>query len=128
MQRDMGLVRELLLKIAVADKPPKLSTLVSGRGTDDSGYGLAAYHMQMLIEEVGFVRGINANSSSGKEWINLELTWHGQDFLESIRDPTVWENTQAGVKKLGGVSFDIFVGLAKQYLKAEAKKRLNLDL
>jgi hypothetical protein len=128
MQRDMELVRDLLFKIGAADNPPKLSTLVQGRGADDSAFALAAYHMQMLVEEVGFVRGIKAHSSSGKEWLNLELTWKGQDFLESIRDPTVWENTKAGAKKLGGVSFDIFVSLAKEYLKAEAKKRLNLDL
>lgn len=128
MQRDMDLVRDLLFKIGAADKPPSLSSLVSGRGTDDNGYALAAYHMQMLIEEVGLVRGINASSSSGKEWLNLELTWQGQDFLENVRDPTVWENTKAGAKKLGGVSFDVFVGLAKEYLKAEAKKRLGLDL
>jgi hypothetical protein len=64
----------------------------------------------------------------GRNWLNLELTWAGQDFLESIRDPTVWENTKQGAKKLGGVSLDIFIGIAKAYLKAEAKKRLSLDL
>lgn len=61
-------------------------------------------------------------------WIELQLTWHGQDFLDSVRDPTVWDKTRDGAKKLGGVTFEMFIGLAKEFAKAEAKKRLNLDL
>jgi hypothetical protein len=33
-----------------------------------------------------------------------------------------------GTKKVDGVRIDIFVGLAKEYLKAEVKKRLDSDL
>ena len=52
----------------------------------------------------------------------------GQDFLESVRDETVWAKTREGAKKLGGVTFDMFIGLAKEYAKAEVKKRLGFDL
>lgn len=128
MKRDMDLVRELLLKIAEADEPPDLSDLVPGRKEGTSEYQLAAYHMQMLISEVGLVRGIEASSSSGAEWLGLQLTWRGQDFLENIRDPTVWDKTKEGAQKLGGASWDVLIELAKAYLKAEAKKRLGIDL
>lgn len=128
MKRDMDLARDLLLKIAEADEPPSLSALVPGRKEGTSEYKLAAYHIQMLIEEAGLVRGINANSSSGAEWLTLELTWHGQDYLENIRDPTVWEKTKEGARTLGGASWDILIDLAKAYVKAEAKKRLGVDL
>ena len=127
MKRDMDLIRELLLKIADADKPIAFSKMVPGRKERDKDYEIAAYHMQMLIE-AGLVRAIDASTNDGKEWLNLELTWHGHDFLESIRDPTVWENTKDGAKKLGGVSLDVLVSLAKAYLKAEAKKRLGIEL
>jgi hypothetical protein len=128
MKRDMDLVRDLLLEIAGADEPPRLSDLVPGRKEGTSEYKLAAYHIQMLIEEAGLVRGIDAGSSSGAEWLTLELTWHGHDYLESIRDPTVWAMTKEGAQKLGGASWDVLIGLAKAYVKAEAKKRLGIDL
>lgn len=128
MKRDMDLVRDLLLKIEAAEEPPSLSALVPGREGGTSEYQLAAYHMRMLIEEVGLVRGRNACSSSGAEWLNLQLTWHGQDFLQNVRDQTVWEKTKDGAQKLGGASWDVLVELAKTYVKAEARKRLGIEL
>jgi hypothetical protein len=40
----------------------------------------------------------------------------------------VWDKTKAGAQKLGGDSWDIIIEIAKSYVKAEAKKRLGLDL
>lgn len=128
MKRDMDLVRKLLLQIADAENPTRLSALVPGREQETPDYKVAAYHMKMLIEEAGLVRGINASSSSGAEWIELQLTWRGNDFLESIRDQTVWKKTKEGAQKLGGVSWDVLIDLAKAYVKAEARKRLGMDL
>ena len=127
MKRDMDLVREMLLLLSNADHPlsfdemlPKGSTLWSRE--------VAAYHMQMLVEEAHLVRAIDASHMGGRDWINAQLTWQGQDFLESVRDETVWAKTREGAKKLGGVTFDMFIGLAKEYAKAEVKKRLGFDL
>lgn len=128
MKRNMDLVRELLLKIADAEEPPRLSELVPGRKEKTKEYKLAAYHIQMLIEEARFVRGLDAGSSSGDEWLTLELTWRGHDYLENIRDPTVWEKAKEGAGKLGGASWDVLIELAKAYVKSEAKKRLGIDL
>lgn len=27
----------------------------------------------------------------GPDWLDLQLTWQGHDFLNTLRDPTVWE-------------------------------------
>lgn len=128
MKRDMDLVRDLLLKIAEAEKPPKLSELVPGRKEGTAEYKLATYHIEMLVRDAGLVRGAPYHTSSGDEWHSLQLTWPGNDYLENIRDPTVWDKTKEGVKKLGGASWDIVIDLAKAYVKAEAKKRLGVDL
>lgn len=128
MKRDMDLVRDLLIKIADAEKRLSFSQLVPGRKEGTPEYELAAYQMQMLIEEAGLVRGIDACSSSGDDWLELQLTWRGHDFLQSVRDQTVWDKTKEGAQKLGGASWDVIMELAKAYMKAEAKKRLGLDL
>ena len=128
MKRDMDLVRELLLKIADAKEPPTFSALVPDRQNKSPEYAHAAYQMHMLIEEVGLVSGIDVCSQSGDDWLDLKLTWAGNDFLDTIRDATVWAKTKDGLKKLGGASWDVLVDMAKAYAKAEAKKRLGLDL
>jgi len=126
--RDMELVRDLLLKISKAETPPSLSELIPGRKEETPEYMLADYHVRMLVHDAQFLRGTDANSSSGPEWLTLELTWAGNDFLSNIRDPTVWERTKRGVQMLGGASWDIVIQLAKSYVKQEAKKRLGIDL
>ena len=55
MKRDMELVRNLLLKIAEANGPLDFDDLV--KDADDDYRSLATYHMQMLVEEAGFLRG-----------------------------------------------------------------------
>jgi hypothetical protein len=69
MKRDMELVRELLLKIADAEKPPNFSALVAGRKENTPEYKFAAYHMKMLINEVQLVRGIDCCAIGGDEWL-----------------------------------------------------------
>ena len=128
MKLDMDLVRELLLKIADSNEPMAFSQLVPGREEMTKEYEFAAYHMQMLIDDAGLVRGINASSLSGKNWLNLELTWEGQHFLDDIRDQTVWDKTKEGAKKLGSMGWDMLIDLAKTIMRAEAKKRLGIDI
>jgi hypothetical protein len=124
MKRDMDLVRQILLTVAESETPVRLDVLV----TDGASRDAVVYHVGMLVDEVGFLQGIKAHTMSGRNWIELQLTWQGQDFLDSVRDATVWEKTKDGALKLGGVSLEMLVGIAKEYAKAEVKKRLGFDL
>jgi Hypothetical protein (DUF2513) len=35
----------------------------------------------------------------GKNWVDLNLTWQGHEFLETVRDPDVWERTKEGASR-----------------------------
>jgi hypothetical protein len=126
MKRDMDLVRDLMLKIEASEGLAIMSDFVPT--ADRRRFRVASYHMKMLIQEIGLVKGVDVGDEEDLDWIDLELTWRGHDFLDAMRDPTVWEKTREGAKKLGGVTFDMFLGIAKELAKAEAKKRLGLDL
>src|SRR5262245_61514780 len=76
MKRDMDLVREILLAIESADEPPSMSELNLTKSSDYHE-ALLAYHIQMLIEEAVFVRGVDAGSNDGPDWVDLEITWNG---------------------------------------------------
>jgi hypothetical protein len=120
MKRNMELVRALLLKIEAAAGPADLRRLVN-----EDEFPEAAYHIKML-HEAGYVSGVSGGG--GRVWANLELTWVGHEFLDTLRDPTVWERTKVSAAALGGVGVDLLLGIAKAYLKSEAHKRLGLDL
>lgn len=121
MKRDMDLVRLLLFKIEEAGAP-----------IDSRAFALteeqtkqAPYHLRML-SDAEYIRG--APSSNGLVWGRLELTWAGHEFLDTLRDPTVWEKTKSGAAKVGGVGVDMLLGIAKEYLKSELRERLGLSL
>jgi hypothetical protein len=126
MKLDMDLVRDLLLKIEAAEEPPNLEDIAGASGTVRNSP--AAYHMRMLIKEAAFVRGIDACHMQGDNWLELHLTWSGHEFLNTLRDPTIWEQTKTGAKALGGVGFDMLLALGKEYAKQKAKTVLGLDL
>jgi len=43
----------------------------------------------------------------------FDLSWKGHEYLDTIRDPKVWKNAKAGVRKIGGSSFDFVIEVAK---------------
>ncbi len=61
------------------------------------------YHMR-LMSEAGFVDGIDATSSSGYALLNVRLTWSGHDFLDSVRDDSIWESVQKRLIPVGGAA------------------------
>jgi hypothetical protein len=123
MKRDMDLVRDLLLKIEASEDETSLSDLVSEE--NEREYAAAVYHLRMLIEEVGLVRGINVSSNDGYDWIDLELTWQGHEFLETVRDPETWRKAKEGANKIGSFAIDVLIDVAKAYAK---KKMIELGL
>jgi hypothetical protein len=128
MKRDMDFVRDILLKIEGSNEGV---TSIKALGLAESGtpaYERLAYHVEMLIEEAGFVRGVDASSMDGADWLNLRLTWRGHEFLDTIRDPDIWRRTKQGAEKVGNWSLDFLVDAAKAYAKAKAKELLGLDL
>ncbi|MBR0855474.1 DUF2513 domain-containing protein [Bradyrhizobium liaoningense] len=128
MKRDMEYVRELLLKIEAAPTFLRSSDqLLPNEPSDEQVYKLI-HHMAMLVDEVGFIRGLGAHTMSSREWIQLELTWRGHEFLETVRDPEVWSRTVAGAKKAGNWGLDFMVDIAKAYGKHVVKERLGVEL
>ena len=127
MQRDMDLVRDLLLEIAASDQPLTFPNFLGGDAEPDR-VRKVAYHLKMLIEEAGLISAIDAKSNSGPAWLRLELTWLGHEFLDQIRDPEIWRKTKAGAAKAGGFSIELISALAKGLIKTQIEKHTGLEL
>jgi hypothetical protein len=128
MKRDMEYVRTLLIEIEAAPAPIRQSSELLRESASEEEKLRLFYHLGMLIDETGSVSGIAAHTMQSRNWINLQLTWQGHEFIETVRDPEVWVRTKEGAKKAGNFGLEFVIEIAKAYGKHIAKERLGIDL
>jgi hypothetical protein len=127
MKRDLGLIRELLLKLEqLADahgwemiEPYDPRIQVEGYGVDEIEYNL------QLVVERGLIEEPNGKPMQGIMF--RRLTWEGHDYLDAVRDPKIWHKTKEATDKVGSWTFEIVKELAKSLIKSELHK-IGLDL
>ncbi|MCS4508908.1 DUF2513 domain-containing protein [Xylophilus ampelinus] len=115
MKRDMDLVRKILL--AVADSPHG-SQLQQLDGVSNEDFTLHA----IWLAEAGLVIAITSDQAVSATYaLILRLTWQGCDFVDAIRDDTLWKKAKESVMKPAtSFTFD----LVKDWLKAEIAQGL----
>jgi hypothetical protein len=129
LTRDMGLIRELLLKLEslpirrggiVHIKPDEAEVSVEGYSADQVDYHLS------LIMEAGFIESPASHPMEGIHF--RRLSWRGHEFLDTVRNPEIWRETKSGVAKIGGASAEFVWEIAKGYVKHLAKEKLGIDV
>lgn len=109
MKRDWDVIRKLMLEIEAL---PAGSALTSGDigGVDTD---TAFYHMRLLLES-----GLAANGASemlgGSHCHLSRLTWAGHEFLDHIRNDSVWSKVKQEAKQRG---LDLTFGLVQEMAK-----------
>ncbi|MCG7375236.1 DUF2513 domain-containing protein [Pseudomonas luteola] len=130
MKRSMDLIRELLLRLEgisvdgtsyyILD-PSDKELQVEGFSSDQIGYHLS------LLREAGLIDPPSGGTLAGG--IDFRrLTWSGHDFLDSIRDPEVWDKTKQGAKAAGGFTLDLLKDLAKGLIKKKIQDHTGIEL
>lgn len=120
VQRDMDLVRSIMLAIEDTTAPIDLNDLRKTLGDPDEAK--LVQHIRLLSDEAGYIQGVPAHSNSGYNWLAMDLTWNGHEFLESIRDPEIWRQTKAGAKSAGSFSIKVIADIAKAIIKDRVDK------
>lgn len=111
MKRDMDLVRKILLATEALPYGSQLN------GLEDVPTEAFITHV-IWLKEGGLVEA-NAMAGSGsyaKYAIVTRLTWAGTEFVDAMRDDTLWAKAKENVMK-PGMSFTL--DLVKDWLKAE---------
>ena len=128
MKRDMDLVRNILLAVE-ASTSPNLSQLFAILGTGKQSFtDPVCYHLKMLIEQANLLKAMDAKSMGGPDWFDIELTWPGHEFLDTIRDNEIWSLTKSGMEKAGGFSLELIASLAKGLIKTKIEKHTGVKL
>ena len=122
MKRDMDLVRQILIEIERSE--------TGNLNFDALGYERQQVYLHIeLMKEHGLVDAVIISDDDGPEHGILmctveRLTWNGHDFLDEIRDESIWEQAKRKcLNGTGGLSFDLLKGcliyVAKQKLGIE---------
>jgi len=114
MQRDMDIVRKIILAVRQAEAP-----VISVEGITPQQF---AMHAQ-LLDEAGLVV---ASLGGGEKRIAVSamiyrLTWDGYEFADSIIDDTLWKKAKENIMKPSASwTFSILL----EYLKAEIRRHI----
>lgn len=108
MKRDMELARKILRQ--VEEKSQGLGMVdLDLPGVQEEE---VSYHI-MLLKQAGLLKATDLSTFNGFEWKAKSLTWEGHEFLDAIKNETVWSNIKATVKEKGGaIPFEVLKALA----------------
>lgn len=129
MKRDMDLVRNILIRAELSDGPLGLDDFMPAARVavpDKEPEALASmvwYHLG-LLDAKGMIDCHLMESDDGaiRRAVVYGLTWDGQDFLDALRDDSVWEKTKRAVREsVGSTTFEVVKCVA-----VEASKRMAL--
>lgn len=99
MKRDMDLVRSILLTIeSQPDSKPIPFLQVEGYDSET-----VAYHCEIMYQNGLLLHFSGQKVGIGEYgfWEVSGITWEGYDYLDKIRDNTIWDKTKAAIKKKG---------------------------
>lgn len=114
MDRDMNAIRDIMIAVKNSNK-----SISSVDGMPDETF---KYNAALLIE-AGLALGSSSQSTRSNTQVPAHailsrLTWEGHDFIDSIKDETVWEKVKARIlKPTGSWTFGILTELIKHELK-----------
>ncbi len=103
MKRDWDVVRFILTQVEAAESPIQ--------HLDDTTYpnDVLGYHANLLVNDAKLIKGscrIIGGTGGEYGYTLKNLNWDGHNFLEQIRDETVWEKTKEKLRSTG-VAFTI---------------------
>jgi hypothetical protein len=119
MERDFDLIRDILQEVQAA---PAMTPLTKFHvdGYEDN---VVNEHIELLIE-AGFLEGkIYKFAGGGSEAIVNRLTWTGHDFLDAMKDDSIWIKAKETIlKPVGGIAFEVLL----EWLKWQMREKLGL--
>jgi len=115
MQRNIDLIREILLEVEKKDSPMGwIDIHIEGYSNEQ-----ISYHIKLLAE-AGYLEANDLTTGDGFDWKPVNLKWQGHDFLDAARDNTLWKRAKKHIgNKVASVSFEVLKALLVSFGKEE---------
>jgi DNA-binding HxlR family transcriptional regulator len=122
MERNMDLARSILLGIESHPKHSEWIRLHIDGFSDEE----VSYHVKLLTD-AGLVESVKfAVSNTPPEYIPINMTWAGREFLDAARNEDRWAKAKRIMKeKGGGIVFEVLKSLLIELAKVEAFAHLK---
>lgn len=132
MKRDMDFIRDLLLRIEAGqtsfgpqvEAPAGPETAEQAWGAFEDADSKLQEHIKLLSER----RLIDEVVFLDEQILVGRLTWDGQDFVNTIRDPEIWSRTKSGALAAGGWTADLLKDLAKGFIRKKLEETTGVKL
>lgn len=115
MKRDLDLIRHILLTIENADSD---RLHLSDFSTDAYDECTVSHHLKLLLD-CDYIDAVSRNAIGCPYTIFIvsRITSQGYDYLDSVRNTSVWEKTKKVLAEVGGsASLDAVKSLASSIL------------
>lgn len=124
MKRDMELIRKIMFKI----EEDYSGTLI--RALPIEGYDLVtvAEHCRLMMEYglIDEYKPIGADGHPVLTFLVGNLTWEGYDFLDKVRQDTVWNKTKDVITKKGlPMIFDVVKQISSTIITAMTEEAIK---
>lgn len=123
MKRNMDLVREILLEI----EKQYVSTAIYNLKVEGYDTETIAYHCKILYE-AGLISDYKAQyaDSTIYSFGVGSLTWAGNDYLDKVRDNSIWKKTKDAITQKGlPLVFDTIKTISTAFITATAEGVAN---
>lgn len=118
MKRDLELIKEILLAVE-AEKIDELYL--------NNDKNIISYHVK-LLGQANYLEIFDL-STDGDDFEPKSLTWQGHEFLDIIRNDTVWKNMTTQLKeKFTSAPVEIMFAWAKSVILQQIKDSFGIDL
>ena len=115
MKRDMDLVRQLL---TIVEDQPAGGYINGIPQVGDASAELVAEHVRIMNDAGLLYADVQGSMDGGYVVLIFGLTWAGHDYLETVRNESVWKKVKSKVLEVGGgMTLEITKQLATTYLK-----------
>jgi|ERR1700730_4918801 hypothetical protein len=129
MNRNMDLIRDILLAFEADQKLDGSSTYRGRAGDCFEKEGVSeeeiAYGLRLLIDRALIIGSYDKTSGV----FDVErLSMDGHDFLDSIRNPDIWNKVKKDALVAGGFTLDLLMKLAAGYIKKMLEDNTGIKL
>lgn len=97
----------------------KLKEALPKESSDDIEYSI------IKMQEAGFITARIVNYDDGCVIMSInDITYHGHQFLETIRDNKVWSQTKTICGKIGSFAIDVIAKVASEVISNLIKQQI----
>jgi predicted transcriptional regulator len=118
MKRDLDLLRNIMIYLEdnlAAGENIESTNISLYDGSSNEEYKKLSEHIKLLIED-GLIETSKPMGMGGFTiFMILRITSKGHDFLDALRNDTVWNNTKEKMKEIGGFTLGVALDIAKGY-------------